>query len=137
MAVNGNQPRGPYNKVTNQDRHRIADAFEKYGVDYLEVALGVKRQTARSIVSVYLRQNRRDAAPRGGAHRVKVDQDMRDALARLLDENPLLTLEQMNNALRRLLPNKPVISISTLARTLDGMFMTIKLAEDIPGGSGF
>ena len=40
----------------------------------------------------------------------------------------------MNNALRRLLPNKPVISISTLARTLDGMFMTIKLAEDIPGG---
>ena len=136
MAANGNRPRGPYNQVTNQDRHRIIDAFENDGVDYLEVAdtLGVKRHT----VSVYLRQNRRDAAPRGGAHRVNVDQDMRDALVRLLDENPLLTLEQMNNTLRRLLPNKPVISsISTLARTLDGMFMTIKPAEDIPGGGRY
>lgn len=127
-------PRGPYNKVSNQDRNRIIEAFENDALDYIQVAvtLNIKRQTARSIVSVYLNQNRRDALPRGGPHHSKVDQDMRDACELILEENPLLTLNQINGDLRRRLPNKPVISISTLARTLDGMLFTIKLAEDVP-----
>ena len=54
MAARGNA-RGPYNRVENQDRIRIIEAFENDGTDYIQVAetLGIKRQTARSIVSVY------------------------------------------------------------------------------------
>lgn len=126
--------RGPYNRVTNQDRNRIIDAFLNDAMDYLLVAdaLGVKRQTARSIVRVYLDEDRRDAVPRGGARRRKVDDDMNNELERIVNNNPLLTLEQINGDLRRSLPNKPFISRSTLARALDGMLFTMKLAEDVP-----
>ncbi|XP_072175538.1 uncharacterized protein [Diadema setosum] len=136
MAANQHRQRRPYNCVSNQDRNRIIDAFLGEDLDHLEVAqtLGVNRQTARSIVVVYLQQDRRDARPSGGPNRVKVDQEMRDQLAAMLDDNPLLTLSQMNDELRRRLPQKPAISVSTLARTLDEMLVTIKLAEDVPGG---
>ena len=134
MAARGNA-RGPYNRVENQDRIRIIEAFENDGTDYVQVAetLGIKRQTARSIITVYLRQNRLYMLPRGGNHNSKVDRDMRDALEQILDSNPLMTLDQINVDLRRQLLDKPAISRSTLARTLDGMLMTLKLAEDIPG----
>ncbi|XP_072169722.1 uncharacterized protein [Diadema setosum] len=53
MAANQNRQRRPYNRVSNQDRNRIIDAFLGEDLDYLEVAqtLGVNRQTARSIVT--------------------------------------------------------------------------------------
>ena len=129
-------PRGPYNKVSNRDRNRIIDAFENDAMDYLQIAeaLGVKRQTARSIVRIYLQQDRRDAVPRGGPRRHKVDDVMINALERIVNDNPLLTLEQINAELRRQLPDKPFISRSTLARALDGMLFTMKLAEDVPQG---
>ena len=38
----------------------------------------------------------------------------------------------MKNDLQYALPYKPTVSPSTIARTLDGMLMTIKLAEDVP-----
>jgi transposase len=129
-------PRGHYNQVSNQDRNRIIDAFENDAMDYVQVAetLGVKRQTARSVIVVYLRHGRRDAIPRRGHRPPKVDDDMKDTLQQIVDENPLLTLEAINAELRRGLPEKPAISRSTLARALDGMLLTIKLAEDVPEG---
>lgn len=135
MAARQNrEPRGPYNQVSNQDRNRIIEAFENDAMDYLQVAeaLGVKRQTARSIIVVYLEQGRRDAVQRGGYRQSKVDDDMKDMLQAILDDNPLMTLDQINTELRRRLPNKPNISRTTLARALDGMLITIKLAEDVP-----
>ena len=63
MAANRQQGRrGPYNRTSNRDRRRrrrIIEAFESDELDYVQVAetLGVKRQTARSIIVVYLRQN--------------------------------------------------------------------------------
>ena len=86
--------------------------------------LGIKRQTARSIISVYLRdrEHRHEPLPRRGPHHSKVDEGMRGALQEILDENPLLTLDQINESLRRQLPNKPHISRGTLARTLDGVY---------------
>ncbi|XP_072025585.1 uncharacterized protein [Amphiura filiformis] len=133
MAANAG-PRGRYNKVSDADRNRIIDAFENEGGDYLTVAdtLGVKRQTARSIIVTFIRAGRRDALQRGGARPPKVDQEMRDSLQEIIQESPLLTLEQINDELRRRLPNKPRISKSTLARALDGMLITLKLAEDVP-----
>lgn len=133
MAANA-RPRGPYNKVSDQDRNCIIEAYESDAMDYTQVgeALGVKRQTARSIITVYLREGRRNALQRGGHRPLKVDQQMMDTLELILEENPLLTLEQINGDLRRQLPDKPNISRSTLARTLDGMLITLKLAEDVP-----
>ena len=42
------------------------------------------------------------------------------------NEYPLATLEQMKH--------KPAVSISTLSGALDGMFITLNLAEDVPEG---
>ena len=43
-----------------------------------------------------------------------------------------MTLSQLNAQLRADLPNKPFVTTSTIARTLDGMLITLKLAEDVP-----
>ena len=84
--------RGRYNRISNADRNRIIDAFENDG-DYLQVAdtLGIKRQTARSIILTFYRHNRRNALRRGGARPPKVDQEMINVLDAIVNENCLLT----------------------------------------------
>lgn len=126
--------RGHYRRIPDIDRNRLIDAFENEDVDYLEVAatLNIKRSTARSIIATYVREGRRDKLPKGGAKNRKIDDEMRQALEGMLDNNPLMTLSQMNDELRANLPNKPFVSVSTIARVLDGMLMTLKLAEDVP-----
>lgn len=128
--------RGGYRRISDVDRGRLIDAFENNVADYIQVAdtLDIKHSTARSIVATYLRTGRREKQPRGGPRNGKVDQDMRDALQRMLEENPLLTLGQMKDNLVNDLPNKPPISPSTIARVLDGLLYTVKLAEDVPEG---
>ena len=134
MADNAGVQRGRYNKVSNADRNRLIDDFEGEQLDYLVVAdtLGVKRQTARSIVLNYIRENRREALPRGGRRRSKTGQEMKNCLQQLLDENTLLTLKQLNERLQQQLPDKPYIAVGTLARSIDGMPITLKLAQDVP-----
>ena len=91
--------------------------------DYLTVAatIGVNRSTARSIVARYLREGRIAERPRGGANHVRVDDEMRNCLNDILNENCLLTLAQINHELRQRLPRKPTIHDRTVARTLEGM----------------
>ena len=136
MAANvqQGQRRGRYQKITDQDRGRLIDAFENNDADYITLAdtLGIKHSTARSIVATYLRTGRREKLAKGGAKNGKIDDEMRQELMRLIEDNPLLTLLQMKNDLAASLPNKPPISTSTIARALDGMLITIKLAEDVP-----
>ena len=126
--------RGRYRRISDVDRNRLIDAFEADDADYLQVAdtLGIKHSTARSIIGIYLRDGRRNKLPKGGPVNQKIDDDMRNALQRYLDENPLLTLRELNAKLRADLPNKPFVTTSTIARTLDGMLITLKLAEDVP-----
>ena len=57
--------------------------------------------------------------PRGGANNVRVDDEMRDCLQDILNENCLLTLIQMNEELRRRLPAENRIHDRTVARTLE------------------
>ena len=57
---------------------------------------------------------------------------MRVHLREIIEDNPLVTLEQMKRSLRENLPEKPEVSTSTIARALDGMLLTLKLAEDVP-----
>ena len=95
-------------------------------------ATGVNRSTARSTVSRYVREGRIAERPRGGPNHVRVDNEMRECLNDILNENCLPTLAQMNEELRRRLPGKPRIHDSTIGRTLEGMLFTLKLTRPLP-----
>ena len=87
---------------------------------------------ARSIVARYIREARVEERPGGGRNNVRVDEEMRNCLSEVVDENCLLTLWQINRELRRRLPNKPFIHDRTVARTLDGMLFRVKVARPLP-----
>ena len=70
--------------------------------------------------------------PREGRNNVRVDEEMRDCLEEIINENCLFTLAQINNELRRRLPLKPQIHDRTVARTLDGMLFRVKVARPLP-----
>jgi len=122
-----------HKRITDEDRGRLIDAFNGDG-DYLALAdtLDINRSTARSIIATFLGTGRRNKAAKGGPRNVKVDNDIRTEIERLIEDNPLLTLLQIKTELEANLPNKPPLSTSTIARTLDGMLLTLKLAEDVP-----
>ena len=63
---------------------------------------------------------------------VKVDNEMRNCLNEILNENCLLTLTQLNQELRLRLPRKPRTCDFTMARPLEGMLLRIKLARPVP-----
>ena len=68
--------------------------------------LEVNRSTARGIVARYIREAGIRKRPRGGRNNVLVDDEMRQCLADIINENCVLTLSQINGELRRrLLPN--------------------------------
>ena len=106
--------------------------FEDEKEDYLVVTdtLGVNRSTARAIVARYIRKGRE--RPREGRNNVRVDEEMRDCLEEIINENCLFTLAQINSELRRRLPLKPQIHDRTVARTLDGMLFRVKVARPLP-----
>jgi len=124
----------PRNRITLEQRERIIRAFEDENEDYLMVGdtIGVNRSTARSIVVRYIREGRIAERPRGGANNVRVDDQMKDCLNEILNENCMLTLAQINQELRRRLPAKPRIHDRTVARTLEGMLYRVKLARRLP-----
>ena len=113
---------------------RIIQAFRDVNEDYLTVAatIGVNRSTAKSIVARYLREGRIAEKPRGGANHVRVDDEMRNCLNDITNENCQLTLAQTNQELRRRLPRKPAIHDRTVARTLEGRLYRVKLARPLP-----
>ena len=94
--------------------------------------LAVNQSTARGIVARYIREGRIHERPRGGRNNVRVDDEMRDCIEEILNENCLLTLSQINQELRRRLIGKPEIHDRTVARTLDGMLFRVKLARPLP-----
>ena len=122
------------NRIPNEVRRRIVRAFEDPTEDYLSVAdtLGVNRSTARSIVATYLREGRVNERPRGGRNNVRVDNEMRDCINEILNENCLLLLQQINEELRRRLPAKPLVCDRTIGKTMDGMLISVKMARAVP-----
>ena len=91
------------NRIPFEHRERLVRAFEDVNEDYLIVAdtLGISGSTARSIVSRYVREGRIAERPHGGPNHVRVDNEMRDCLNDILNENCLLTLTQLNQELRQ------------------------------------
>ena len=63
---------------------------------------------------------------RGGAHNVKIDQEMKDKVVEIIEANPAVTIKRMNEILKDSLPDKPSISDNRLGRICDGMFYSLK-----------
>jgi transposase len=116
------------NRIAQEHRQRIVQAFENEDEDYLLVAdtLGVNRSTARGIVARFIKEGRIHELPRCSRNNIRVDEEMRDCLEQIINDNCVLTLVQINRELRRRLPHKPEIHESTVARTLNGMLFTLK-----------
>ena len=57
---------------------------------------------------------------------------MKDCLNEIVNENVLLTLKQINEELRGRLPDKPPVCDRTIAKTLNGMLIRVKLARPVP-----
>ena len=81
----------PRNRILLEQRQRIIQACEDVSEDYLTVAatIGVNQSAARSIVARYLREGRIAERPRGGANHVRVDDEMRNCLNDIINENCL------------------------------------------------
>ena len=80
----------------------------------------------------YIREGRIQERQRGGRNNVRVDDEMKDCIEQIINENCLLTLGQINRELRDQLPVKPEIHDRTVARTLDGMLFRVKLTRLLP-----
>ena len=122
------------NRIILEHRQLLVRAFEDPNEDFLLVAdtLGINRSTARSIVARYVREGRVEEIPRGGPNNVRVDDEMRDCLNHIINENCLLTLKEINQELRQRLPIKPIVHDRTVARVLDGMFLRVKFFRLLP-----
>ena len=118
-------------RIPNIDRARLLAAHTN-GEDFLETArlLGIKRSTAYSII----RSGRPAKLPTGGARQahIKVDQEICNFVAELLESNALLTLLEINHRIRTRFPHKREFSKSTLSKKLDGLLFTTKLVRDVP-----
>ena len=113
------------NRISNETRQRIVQAYENPNEDYLTVAdtLGVNLSTARGIVATFVTEGRFEERPRGGAHNVKVDDEMKQCLSEIVNENCLLTLRNINEELRRRQPTKPEVNDRTVGKALNGMLV--------------
>ena len=122
------------NRIPMEHRERIVHAFEDEAGDYFLVAdtFSVNLSTARGIVARYIREGRIRERPRGDRNNVLVDDEMRQCLEEIINENCVLTLSQINEELRRRLPAKPLIHDRTVARNLGGMQFRDKLVWPVP-----
>ena len=80
--------------ISLEQRERPVRAFEDEHEDYLAVAdtIGVNRSTARGIVARYVREGRIAESPRGGQSNVRVEEEIKECLSDIVNENCNLTL---------------------------------------------
>lgn len=120
-------------QISETDKERLYQAWIQ-GDDYLQLAdqLNIKRGTAWSIVNRAKNRDGRVSLPRGGRRHAKLDEEIGDALAVIVEENPTFTLNQIKTELQVRLPNKPTLSITSIARCLKGRLIVLKKMEDAP-----
>jgi len=122
-----------YTKISKVDKERLYQCKQSGG-DYLQLAdsLGIKRNTARAIVTAMQRRNGVAELQRGGYKPKKVDEEMLKKIEDIVEANTTITLKELNAQLRRELPSKPHIEKTALASALNGMLITIKKLETNP-----
>lgn len=102
--------------------------------DYMILAdqLNIKRGSAKSIIYRALKRDGTIAKTRGGAMYRKVDEEMKAEVVRIVEENPAITLREINEALRTRLPNKNQIGKTTISNILEGQLISVKLLHTSP-----
>ena len=77
------------NRIPIEHSERIVRAFEDEAEDYLLAVdtLGVNHSMAEGIVARYIREGRLRERPRGGPNNVLVDDEMRQRLEDIINEN--------------------------------------------------
>ena len=123
-------------RISVADKLRLIRAH-RADQDFIAVAdiLGIKRSSARNIVSKAMRKDDPEQVTegsRGGARYAKVDDEMRAFLELALGRNPAITLKILNLQMRERFPNKPTITDSHLSKVCHGMFYSIKKLETAP-----
>ena len=119
-------------RIAQEDRERIVRAFEGPEQDCLVVAdtLGVNRSTARGIVARFIWENRVDERPRGGRNNVKVNADAAVSRSNSRRESNV-DFKSYQSKIKRG-PDRPHVQVGTVAKHLDGMLYTLKLAPTVP-----
>lgn len=122
--------------VSNTDRSRIVAAYEN-NEDFVALAdsLNINRDTARSIVRVWMAEGRVERMAQGGARNVRVDEDMVATILQIARDEPFTTLTTIKDKLESRLPNKPTVHISTISRHLKNQLISLKIAgkdADVP-----
>lgn len=116
-----------YRRPSFEERRAIIQAHED-GEDYYQVAaqLQIRRGTAWSIIARYMRTGQVASLPRGGSRPAKLDNESIDLLIMCIEENPQLTLNQLNSILRDTWPEKQQVSEATISRALHGALISLK-----------
>ena len=111
------------NRIPIEHRERIVRAFEDEAEDYLLEAdtLGVNHSTARGIAARYIIEGRVRGRLRGGRNNVLVHDEMRQCLKDIINENYVVTLNQVYGELWRRCPAKPLIHDRDAAQSLVGI----------------
>ena len=125
--------RGRYNKIPLQDCQRLINAYQN-GQDYIAVAriLGIKHQTANSIMRNFQRTGRIEAGNKGGARNVKMSEDMKQFLVNIIEEKSTITLKEMKSQMELQRPDWPHVTVQCISKALDGELITIKQLRNIP-----
>ena len=79
-------------------------------------------------MATYIREGRTHERPCGGRNNVKVDDKMKQCLNKIVHENCLLTLSEINREIQRRLSAKPLVHDRTVGKAL----IRIKLARPLP-----
>ena len=118
----------PQARITDADRSRLIECYEN-GENFLTLAgiFGVKRQTAYSIIRRYQENGRRERGPHGGGRAPVIDGESVDFLLMLIEDNPCITIREMNRTLQEVFPNKPFASDRTVSRALDSTLITVNV----------
>ena len=80
---------------------------------------------AMGIAARYITGGRTRERPRDGRNNVLVDDEMRERLEDIINENCIVTLSHINGELRRRLPAKPLIHDRAAAQSLKGICLAL------------
>ncbi|PFX22408.1 hypothetical protein AWC38_SpisGene13085 [Stylophora pistillata] len=105
--------------------------------DYLKKALKIfesvespselRRNTARSIVAMYIRKGHKHERPRASCMK-----KWKEWLDEIMDDNYMLIFSEVSQGLPRILPAKPFVNDKNVGKTFDGILIRIKLARPLP-----